>query len=86
MNTDCGQMMKKALTPETENVSSERIIMEICESVDTIVELSRELCGYINQHIPADNPDLAIMNCQIEQINSLAEFASLHSYSLMYHK
>lgn len=59
-------------------------IMEMCESVDTIAELTFKLRKDIAKHIRRDNPDYGIIDFQISQIYDLAFVASMHAYTLMY--
>ncbi len=63
---------------------SEQEIMELCEAVAVIQELTFGLREDIDKHIQKDNPDRGNIDFRIEQIYDLAFTASMHEHILMY--
>ena len=59
-------------------------IMEMAESLETIILHSLELEELIDKHIEKDNPDREIVVYLIDQIYDLALMTSFHGYALMY--
>jgi hypothetical protein len=59
-------------------------VMELCESVDVIMELTFLIREDLDKIIEKDNPNRVGIDYMIEQIYDLAFVASMHTFELMH--